>query len=839
MRVQHFLLTGIAVAVLSACGSDNNSKTVPETKPEPAKTVTKTGKVIGNMHNVDGAVAWVDSNNNHVLDSTEQSAPLEDGSFTITMSEEQSADPMRVKVPKSNHHYILETHKNSLTYSCATTLAHYIAHTSGKDEAAESTIEYSNEQTQTVLNMSAAVDLDYEPVLADPNASDDNKLIAKDAKLSNQASCMIQQKYMKAGLDKIEDEEFKDFHHASLESIKSEPGQKAILEMKKVYEPFITTIDMEEESLSDLIDSMMAFDSKEVHKQAALSAARENAVAGNAAEYFSTDGLITLGVGDPEDDEHAPSLSQTFYDSEARETFLTNYYYDFDHETYTGHFRTTHRPELEDHFVFNTTDREFKKSYHKWNVKDINLETGAITLINPWNQFVSRSPKSTVIDVSDVYIEAFLSENPDLKRSWGHLVRDHAKFAPGSKINKLTVTNNNQVFVLPETDECKSSDGDVKYAIVSDDNGEKKLCNFIYKHVNGEKSQARTFNEIFVDRFADLSSPDHDGVDGVIVAMDGSSYIIAQLKRAAGTDQRGDVKFFKESYVLNEDSEFEERISVFHTSTPTVWESQKFGTGENAVDLCRITLPKEVAGFGREVQMHKKAFVVELGEGDARALRHGKVLDAGLVLPKMPKGLNSVALLSIQENIDSEKYKRHEHEEFDVDKKCHTSNSLIIDESTKKAHGETMKTLEEFYVAAKNCTSYGEEVSTVSTFSEKILTVTKHDNDPYRKYEFSAADGNSGTVTIYKEISSDSETFKIYSNGTYEFLEEKEVIKVTYIRLEDNTTRHVYFKRIKSVENEAGNVDKYHLKSFYVIGDATKGVIDTQVSHVSPVPPVE
>ncbi|MBM7071857.1 hypothetical protein JQC92_07350 [Shewanella sp. 202IG2-18] len=827
MKVQHFLLTGIAVAVLSACGSDNNSKTVPAKKIEPAKTVTKAGKVIDPM-NRKGAVAFLDTNTNHQHDEGEPLAAVDEasGSYSLEAPEADATKAVMVKVPNGeNSHYLLKPILGEVV-SCATTYAEHYLWMNGGDITVAADVEAALAKTQDDLDLFNPANEDYIAAAGAASASPEKIREAKSDKLKVQAACLTLSKLTSdATLDSnAEDKEY--IHHGAMHQLMSAPGLEAVSEVAKAHAPYVDIMGMEPSSYDDIINSIINFEPGNTQKLIPLTKAMSTAVKGNAAEYFATDGLNTLGVGHPNGEEHAANHSSTHYDVSSEETHLSNYHFTYDHENYFGYFHSTAKPELEKHFVFDTTDREFKKSYHKWEVTDIDLESGDITLVNPWNRFVSRSPVSKVYDVSGVSIDMFLSENPDLKKTWGYLVADDAMFAEGSKINKLTITNNNQIFLLPEVDECRPDDADVKYAILSDDNGEQKLCNYLRKHVGGVKSQALVFDDIFVSEFASEVNPTDSGVDGVIVAMEGSTYIIAQLKESADDDSRGNVKFFKETHVLNEDGEHEEIISYFPTSTPSTWESQKFGTGSNSVDLCRITLPKEVAGFGREVQMHKHAFVVELGEGEDRALRHGKVLEAGLVLPKMPKGLNTVALDSILDNINLEKYKYHEHYEFKLDKKCHLGNSLMKDKFNKVAYAETLKTRDQYHTSAKNCTTYGEDVSTVADFAEREFKLSKHDDDPYRKIKFSAADDNSGTVKIFKDVGSEA----LYEyEGTYTFHPENTSVKISFIKPEDGKTHHIYLTRVKSIVDADGQVIKVHFKTLHVIEDALKGIVGHHV----------
>lgn len=834
MKVQHFLLTGLAVAVLSACGSDKNSKTIPAEKIEPAKTVTKAGKIVDPTHRK-GAVAFVDMNQNYMLDNDEPSSAVDEttGEFSMQVPENASAKEALVKVDLGNDKYGLLASLLNENYTFAGTLAHHHLWMENGSKDSVEDVEKAFAKAKSDLGLNYQPEDDYAAKALTPGAIAESIRQAKADKVKNRAGFAVYAEIMANGLLDSPDEDIEYKHQGSLHRVMSEAGLQAVSQVAKAHEQYADTFDMKAASYQDIIESILNLGPNDSQGLIPLTKAMDTAVPGNAAQYFATDGFNTLGVSDPEGSSHAPSHSKTHYDVASEETHLSNYHFAYDYESNNGYFRSTGKPQLENHFVFNTTDREFKKSYHKWEVADIDMDTSEITLVNPWNRFVSRSPVSKVYDVSGVSIDAFLSQHPDLKKSWGYLVADDAVFAEGSEINRLTITNNNQVFLLPEANECKPTDGNVKYAIVSDEKGEKKLCNYIYQHVNGEKSQALTFDEFFVSEFAPEDDLTDSNVNGVIVAMDGSSYIVAQLKDATGNDDRGNVKFFMETHKPNEAGGFDKVISVFPTSTPSTWEAQSFGTGSNKVDLCRITLPKEVAGFGREVQMHKHAFVVELGEGTDRALRHGKVLEAGMVLPKKPKGLNAVAIDSILDNISIAKYKHHEHEEYQVDKKCHDGNSLMKDKFNKIAYSETMKTRDEYHTSAKNCTTYGEDVSTVADFSGRKFELSEHDDDPYSLFKFGPETDSSGVVQIFQDVGSEA----LYEyEGTYTFHPENSSVKISFVKPEDGKTHHIYLTRVKSEVDENGNVVKCHLKILHVIDDAIKGIVGHHIFHVKPLP---
>ncbi|RYV03820.1 hypothetical protein SOPP22_02065 [Shewanella sp. OPT22] len=836
MKVQHFLLTGIAVAVLSACGSDNNSKTVPITKIEPAKTITKAANIIDPMHRKD-AKCYVDTNENYQVEPSEPSASVDEatGDCSLQVPESVSSKPVRVSVLTAAGRALplssIEQDAEVIRFSGVTTMVDHEMWMNYKDELSDA--EFAEAKLKVIdaaketLNLGESVDvnLPFAEIMASPAASVDAKAAAKKVKLSSQALVTLLGKYIDATPESNLDNGLKYVVHGALHASMSEEGIALMEDMKALYEPYVDTMNMKPSAVLDMMHGHLALKPEEKIDLIPLTKAMDAAVKSNTAEYFATSGLTTLGHGDPEGEDHAPSYSVTHYDREDEETHLANYYLKFNHDEYTGYFRSTDEAELEDHFVFDTTARVFKKSYHAWEVTNANFETGAITLVNPWNRFVSRSPISKSYDVSGLSIDDFLSQNPDLKKSWGYLVAKGSTFFEGSKIQRLTVVNDNEVFVLPAINECKAEDGDVKYAILSDSNGEKKLCNFLNKTVEGVVSQARNFSEFFVEEFVSSDNPLNGDVIGIRVASHGNSCITAQLKDATGDSERGNVKFFEGDC----DAGAEDRLTLFRTEVPSTWNAQPFGTGNERVDICRVTLPKEVAGYGREHKMHKNAFVVETGEGEDKALRHGKVLAAGMTLPKMPKGLNRTALESIVDQIDLERYKHHEHKEFHLHPACHKGNSLMKDAANKVAYSETLKTRDQYHEVAKKCKTHGETVSTIADFSGKEFTLSKYDSDPYRKIKFDTADGNSGTAMVFKYTNSE---VPYEYPATYTFHPENSSVKITFTNPETGKVNHIYYTLLKRIENEDGEVHKCHFKVLHILDLETKGVVSSPTLFV-------
>ena len=865
MKVQHFLLTGIAVAVLSACGSDNNSKSKPETQIQPEETVEKAGRLLGAGEDVSKATVFYDMNGDMEPNNDEAVSPVSaEGDYKLNVKKSNEGKGVLTAAMQVSAHNCFYNPESA----CGVKL------TSSKDEGVISGLtsmhrhikrmykdkNYTDAQATELMkqkfDLNESPFTDYEKALKAPSLAPEKEMDLRQAmridaafqatlrRFTTPSEVNINIGSVNIDVDaNVEVHGNIDVHNTILHHLMSDSGIEMVIKAIKLHKAHEDYAQMDYGSWPKHIQDLIPLNPEDMPKLIPLTKAMMSGEKGNLANYISTDGFNTLGYGDPQGDEHAPSHSSAHYDKESKETHLANYY--LKNESNNIYFQATSEPRIEDHFVLDTTDVEWKKSKHKWDVKEINVDTGKLVLNNPYNTFISRTPTSEVHDVSGQSLKMYLHRNPELKKTWGHLLDGDAEFAEGSKIHKITVTNNNQVFVIPDSNECKDGDPAIRFATVTDDDGTKKLCNFVLKHKDGEKELARSFDDIFVTEFSDADGLTNETVDGVIVGMDGSTYLIAQLKREKPGDKSGNIKFFKETHVRRDDGSYKEVISEFPTSLPATWRAQELGEDDDAIDLCRVTVPSEVLSFGREVKMPARdSFLVAQGEGNDRALRHGQVLKAGMVLPETPYGLNAKALDSILDNIDIEKFKTHEHKEFAAAELCHAGNSLMKDKAKRHAHEKSMKTRDQYHESARQCMSYGENEFAVEDVENMQLTLSKYDEDPIRKIEFDPIDSDTdtGQAKVFKDVGS-SVLYKF--DATYKFDDNSKSVKISYTTPEDGKKRHFYLSLIKRVEAEGAIADddyipaKHHYKTFHVVDGKDKGVVAHQIYLIKDITPAD
>lgn len=819
MKPQHFLLTGIAVALLSACGSDNR-RTVPDTKIEPVEaTVEKVGRVL--FHDIDiqpvSATVYYDLNGDMEPNEGEPVSPVaEDGSYKLTVKESDVGKGTLVAALDSG--IFFTSAKDSGIISGLTSMLEHL-HSRNKDTSVEQTTTLM----KTIFGLTEEPDVDFVSLLASPTTTAQRKLTLAHSENLDAVIRTVLKKFTKTSIEFADGYSRKEVHNTILYYMATAYGLQLIEKATKLHAAHKGHAVMDFDSWPKDMQTLLPIEPSNMTKLIPLAKAMMAGVDGNPAKYFATDGFANIGFGDPEGEEHAPMYNIIRYDSESEETHLANYYLQYNDGN--GYFRTSSEIYSLDHFVLDTTNLTWHDVEYNWDVKSIDLDTGKLVLENPDHTFMSLNVASKVADASDKSIDMFLSRRPDFKKSWGHLVDTDAVFKEGSEIHTLHLFNNNQLFVLPKANECNWDATDVKYAQVDD----KKLCNHLMKRQDGETSQALSFEDFFVNEFASSENSDYGNVDGIIAAMDGSSYIIAQIRRAEADDKSGDVKFFKDTYVQNEEGEYERSISVFPTSIATTWTIQTIGSGDDAIDLFRITIPKEVTSFGREMRMAHTAFAVELGEGENRALRHGRVIEAGQMTTPTPQGLNSEALESLLESIDIDKFDTHEHEEFFAETLCHDGNSLMKDTRNKLAYAHSMRTRDEYHLAAKRCLTHEQEAFVITDVSEKILTLSKYDEDPFRKIRFEAATGNTGDAKVFKDVGG-SVLYKY--DATYVFDDDTDSVKVSFTDPVNGNKHHIYLSLLKRVKDDAGKVKKQHFKTLHITGDSTKGIVAHQIFKI-------
>ncbi len=856
MKVKHFLLSGVTLALLAACGSDNNSRTksepqIPSDPVQPEETVEKAGRIIGAGEDVADATVFYDLDGDLIADEAEAVSAVDArGNYKLRVKKSNSG---RGKIVARINDYpeecllyedlcgyaLVSPYDDGIVSGLTTMLDHMAAMNPGTAATSPENIA----RLKSTYDLHEAPDVDFETLQSAPQATPEKR---QRIRRSKRVDGVIQEMLKTfttpsevniniGNLNLNGDTEIEteinpkvDVHNTILHHLTTESGKKLITKAMKFHEQHEDYADMDYGSWPKNIQDLFTLKPEHMPQLLPLTKAMMTGEKGNLAEYISTDGFNTLGYGDPEGDEHAPSRSVAHYDKENEKTHLANYY--LKHESGNIYFQATSEPRPEDHFVLDTTAVEWKKSKHRWDVKEFDLNTGRVVLNNPYNTFVSRTPTSQLHDLSGQSLNMYLQRNPELNKTWGHLVDGDAEFAEGSKVHRISVTNNKQVFLIPDFNDCKSDD-DVYFAVLSDGGDKKKLCNFVLtteEDQDGNKELAKSFDDIFVPEFSSAEDIENANVDGVIVGMDGSTYLIAQLKRA-NDEKRGNIKFFKSTPKIQEDGEFKHVITEFPTSVATTWETQTIGSDGDAIELCRVTVPEEVLSFGREVKMASKhAFLAAQGEGNARALRHGIELQAGMILPETPYGLNAIAVNSLLDNVDPEKFKTHEHKEFYAEELCHAGNSLMKDKATRQAHDKSMKTRDQYHEAARQCKSHDEKDFKISELSEQRLTLSKHIEDPIRKIEFAKYDegNNTGKAKIFKEMGAPI----LYEfDATYLYDADSDSAKVTYTTPEDGKKRHLYLTLIKRVEKEDDIPAKLHFKTLHIIDGEKTGVVGHQV----------
>ena len=862
MKVQHFLLTGIAVAVLSACGSDNNSKSKPETQIQPEETVEKAGRLLGAGEDVSKATVFYDMNGDMEPNDGEAVSPVSaEGDYKLNVKKSNEGKGVLTAAMQVSAHNCFYNPESA----CGVKL------TSSKDEGVISGLtsmhrhvkrmykdkNYTDAQATQLMkqkfDLNESPFTDYEKALKAPSLAPEREMDLRQAMRIDAAFQATLRRFTtpsevninigSVNIDVDANAEVHgniDVHNTILHHLMSDSGIEMVIKAIKLHKAHEDYAQMDYGSWPKHIQDLIPLNPEDMPKLIPLTKAMMSGETGNPAEYFSTDGLNTLGYGNPKEggDEHAPSHSVTRYNKESKETHLANYYLETNEDFGNGYFYSTSQPELEDNLVLNTTDGKWKLSKHKWEVKDIDLEAGKIVLNNPYNTFVSRTPTSEVHDVAGKSIHMYLKRDPHLGKTWGHLIDHDAVFAEGSKIHKLTVTNNNEVFLLPNRDECTPDDGSERYATVTEGDETKQLCNFVLKHEDGDTVQATSFQDIFVTEFSDADGLTEESVDGVIVGKDGSSYLIAQLKRTSDAEGSGNIKFFKKTKVRDDDGDYKNVITEFPTSIPASWREQTIAQGDNEVDLCRVTVPTEVLSFGRDMKMPASdAFLVTQGEGSDRALRSGQVLLAGMTLPEMPHGLNEVALDSLLSNINVEKFKTHEHKEFYADELCHAGNSLMKDKAAKDAYPASMKTSAQYHDAVKQCESDQASPLVAADVEGKEFTLSQYDEDQYRKIKLLEPDSDGiKNAKIFKDVGASV----LYEyDGTYLFDDATDSVKVTFTNPEDGKKYHTYLSRIKNGEADDDGVSKQHFKTLHILEGADKGAVAHQIYFVKDLPAAE
>ncbi|MBE8167303.1 MAG: hypothetical protein HAW66_02890 [Shewanella sp.] len=835
MKVHHFLLTSLAIAVISGCGSDNK-KITPATPITPPAKVDLVGYTTGDP--ISGATAFCDPNKNFEQDDNEASATTgAEGRFTISMPEADlgkcsvvvnvPANAMNLEYNKavgkafvmSANASLIQKGEPIYVSSLTTMLDQVMIHNP------EMTSDEAKEVVQNMLGLDGDfTDRGYE-ITVNSTLVAIEKINFENNKITSQIVAAHLAHNWTPAVVKAKNEGFTvaDMMAVKFHSLENKSTKKWMSLTIKSHKPHSAIAAPTFENIPMEVQAQMSLTPDEMVKLIPLHHSIMSATDGNAAKLIADVGLQTLTHGIADGSKFTPSHSATKYDVNTEQTFLANYYYKSESG---GFFDGSRDARFENKYALDVSTGDWNPVFHDWNVKTIDVDSGDILLVNRTLTDISRKPTSKVYDVAGKPIKLSFMNNPYLMKSWGHLIKNDAVFSEGSELHKFDVTNGLETFIIKADNKCEKTPLDTeKFA----DIGNKSVCNFVHKHddANGGLQIAANFDDIFTAE--PITTLDHAELVGPVIAWDGKRVIVAELEKNASTSTSGNVKFYLEEKSIDADGNVEKTLSLVNTQIPYIWTSQVIGS----VELCRVNLPTEVTSFGRKNSMKSKdAFLVELDGG----LRHGVVIPAGAKLPHHPKALNAEALQSVIASLDNDAYKAHEIKYAEDELRCTHGDTLLAQGNIQTPYPETMKTAEEFGLAVQNCRAFDEVKFEPEDIKNQTFTVYNEKGEETLRAVFddAAADTDGNTLTEGKaslKINLGFGTPYTYE-GDWTHDADTGALTLVYSDFESPATHTIRYEKL----DKSG--DFISTKAFYLNSQVTstpvKGIVASSIIKVKP-----